>query len=75
MPKEHRQRSDGIQVRVTKAEKDELQAAADESGMSLSVFLRVTALESARLRVLDQEQRRRRAQALSDLATNDRNQL
>jgi hypothetical protein len=60
---------------VSKAEKKELLKAADDAGMPLSVYCRVSSLEAARLRVLDQEQRRRRAQALSNLTANDRDRL
>jgi hypothetical protein len=71
----NRHRPDSVQVRVASSERKELQTAADEAGMALSVFLRVTGLEAARLRVLDREQRRRRAHALSDLAASDRDRL
>ena len=35
---------------MTEAEKSELRKAADNAGMALSVFIRVTALEAARRR-------------------------
>jgi hypothetical protein len=70
-----RSRPEGIPVMVSKAEKKELLKAADQAGMALSVYVRVTALEAARLRVLDREQRRRRVRAFSDLAANDRDRL
>ena len=39
-----------IPLMVTEAEKGELQKAADRTGMALSVFIRVVALEAARQR-------------------------
>ena len=45
----NRQRTKGVRVMVTRKEHDELQAAADQSSMALSVFIRVAALKEARL--------------------------
>ena len=47
----NRERADSIRVMVAEDERDELQKAANATGMALSVFIRVHALEAARRRV------------------------
>lgn len=47
----NRERADSVRVMVAEDERDELQKAANATGMALSVFIRVMALEAARRRV------------------------
>ena len=46
----NRERPDSVRVMVAEDERDELQKAANATGMALSVFIRVAALEAARRR-------------------------
>jgi uncharacterized protein (DUF1778 family) len=46
----NRKRTESIKVMTTQPEQAELQQAADQAGMALSVFVRVAALEVARRR-------------------------
>jgi len=46
----NRERPDSVRVMVAEDERNELQKAANATGMALSVFIRVAALEAARRR-------------------------
>ena len=46
----NRERPAAIRVMVAENERDELQKVANSTGMALSVFIRVAALEAARRR-------------------------